>query len=132
MIDIGSNSVRLVVYEGALRAPTPIFNEKILCGLGRSIATTGTLGAESVERALRALRRFHAIARTLRVKTLLPFATAAVRDATNGPDFCACAEDILKTRIQILSGNREAELASNGILMAFAEADGCRRRSWWR
>ncbi|MFM1815198.1 MAG: hypothetical protein RLZ98_1893 [Pseudomonadota bacterium] len=124
VIDIGSNSVRLVVYEGALRAPTPIFNEKILCGLGRNIASTGSLGAASVERALAALRRFHAIARVLQVKTLLPFATAAVRDAANGPDFRARGEEILGTPIQILSGHREAALASNGILMAFANANG--------
>ena len=58
VVDIGSNSVRLVVYEGATRAPTPLFNEKVLCGLGRSIATTGRLGADAVARALRALRRF--------------------------------------------------------------------------
>ncbi len=56
VIDIGSNSVRLVVYEGAVRAPTPLFNEKVLCGLGRSIASTGKLGGEAVERALAALR----------------------------------------------------------------------------
>lgn len=124
VIDIGSNSVRLVVYEGALRAPTPIFNEKILCGLGRSVASTGSLGATSAERALLALRRFHAIARTLRVKTLLPFATAAVRDASNGKEFCARAEQILKTPIRILTGEREARLASSGIQMAFARADG--------
>lgn len=124
VIDIGSNSVRLVVYEGATRAPTPIFNEKILCGLGRSIASTGNLGTDSVERALKALRRFHAIARTLQVKSLLPFATAAVRDATNGPEFKARAEELLQTPIQILSGEREAELASQGIMMAFADPNG--------
>ena len=61
VVDIGSNSVRLVVYEGAVRAPTPLFNEKVLCGLGRSVATTGRLGADAVERALRALRRFRAL-----------------------------------------------------------------------
>jgi exopolyphosphatase/guanosine-5'-triphosphate,3'-diphosphate pyrophosphatase len=61
VVDTGSNSVRLVVYEGATRAPTPLFNEKVLCGLGRSIATTGRLGADAVARALRALRRFRAL-----------------------------------------------------------------------
>ena len=54
VIDIGSNSVRLVVYEGATRAATPVFNEKILCGLGRSVATTGRLGKEGIDRALAA------------------------------------------------------------------------------
>ena len=53
VVDIGSNSVRLVIYEGAVRSPTPIFNEKVLCGLGRQLASTGHLGEEAVERALR-------------------------------------------------------------------------------
>ena len=66
VIDIGSNSVRLVVYEGAVRSPTPIFNEKVLCGLGRAVGSTGHLGSDSVERALAALTRFRAIARVLR------------------------------------------------------------------
>src|SRR5258708_22561265 len=83
VIDIGSNSVRLVVYEGAVRAPTPVFNEKVLCGLGRSVATTGSLGTEAVERALTALTRFKVIARILSVKNLRGIATAAVRDAPN-------------------------------------------------
>ncbi|HKD57850.1 MAG TPA: exopolyphosphatase, partial [Hyphomicrobiaceae bacterium] len=48
VVDIGSNSVRLVVYEGAVRSPTPIFNEKVLCGLGRQVGSTGHLGADSV------------------------------------------------------------------------------------
>ena len=104
--------------------PTPIFNEKVLCGLGRSIASTGSLGAVSVERALEACRRFRAIAGRLGVKTLLPFATAAVRDATNGPDFKAQAEEILGSPIEILTGEREAQLAANGIIMGFDEADG--------
>ena len=61
VIDIGSNSVRLVVYEGLVRSPTVLFNEKILCGLGKGVAKTGCLEPDSVEMALRTLRRFHAI-----------------------------------------------------------------------
>lgn len=124
VIDIGSNSVRLVIYEGAVRAPTPLFNEKVLCGLGRSIATTGTLGAEAVERALAALRRFQAIASVLEVKRLSAVATAAVRDARNGAEFIARAEEVCGCPIQLLSGEREAELAAQGILMGFGAADG--------
>src|SRR5690606_25787907 len=109
VIDIGSNSVRLVVYEGAVRAPTPIFNEKVLCGLGRSVATTGMLGGEAVERALAALRRFGAIARILDVKQLSAVATAAVREARDGPAFIARAEQACGCAVQVLSGSREAE-----------------------
>src|SRR6185437_2612452 len=81
VIDIGSNSVRLVVYEGAVRAPTPLFNEKVLCGLGRAIASTGKLGGEAIDRALAALVRFRSITRILEVKNVRAFATAAVREA---------------------------------------------------
>lgn len=124
IIDIGSNSVRLVVYEGAVRSPAPLFNEKVLCGLGRSVATTGRLGADAVERALAALRRFAAVARILRVKDLRAIATAAVREASNGAEFIAQGEAACGIKIQILSGEREAELAARGILMGFHRPDG--------
>lgn len=124
VIDIGSNSVRLVVYEGAVRAATPLFNEKVLCGLGRSVATTGHLGEEAVNRAIEALSRFRAITRILRVKNLRAIATAAVREAIDGPDFIARGEVASGCRIQILSGEEEAALAAQGILMGFDQADG--------
>lgn len=124
VIDIGSNSVRLVIYEGAVRAATPLFNEKVLCGLGRSVATTGRLGAEAVNRALEALTRFKAVTRILRVKNLRAIATAAVREASDGPDFIARGEAVCGCPIQILSGEEEAALAAKGILMGFEHADG--------
>ncbi len=106
--DIGSNSVRLVVYEGPVRSPTPLFNEKVLCGLGRSVASTGRLGEDAVERALHALRRFRAIARILGVKNLRAIATAAVREAENGPEFIAQARKLPAAGlIQVLSGERK-------------------------
>jgi exopolyphosphatase/guanosine-5'-triphosphate,3'-diphosphate pyrophosphatase len=124
VIDIGSNSVRLVVYEGAVRSPTPIFNEKVLCGLGRNLATTGHLGGEAVERTLEALRRFRAVARVLKVKNLKAFATAAVRDAGDGEIFIARGEKACGVKIEILSGEREARLAAQGIRMGFLDPDG--------
>jgi exopolyphosphatase/guanosine-5'-triphosphate,3'-diphosphate pyrophosphatase len=124
VVDIGSNSVRLVVYEGAVRSPTPIFNEKVLCGLGRQVGSTGRLGTESVAQALEALSRFKAIARILGVKNIWAIATAACRDASDGPDFIARGERVLGARIQVLSGQREAELAANGIMMGFRTPDG--------
>ena len=124
VIDIGSNSVRLVIYEGAVRAPTPIFNEKVLCGLGRTVATTGRLEDTAVERAITALMRFRAIARVLGVKNLRAIATAAVREASNGREFLARGEEASGTRIEVLSGEQEAELAAQGIMMGFVDADG--------
>jgi hypothetical protein len=69
VIDIGSNSVRLVVYEGVTRSPTPLFNEKTLAGLGREVQTKGLLAADAVEKALGALMRFRALCDTMQVTT---------------------------------------------------------------
>jgi exopolyphosphatase / guanosine-5'-triphosphate,3'-diphosphate pyrophosphatase len=124
VVDIGSNSVRLVVYEGAVRTPTPIFNEKVLCGLGREIASTARLDEESVKRALDALTRFRAITKILEVKHVRAIATAACRDAINGPEFIIRGEKALGTAIHVLSGQQEAELAAKGILMGFRSPDG--------
>ena len=120
VVDIGSNSVRLVVYEGAVRSPTPIFNEKVLCGLGRQVGSTGHLGADSIASALDALSRFKAITRILGVKNIWAIATAACRDASDGPNFIARGERALGARIQILSGQREAELAGRPELAHLA------------
>jgi len=92
IIDIGSNSVRLVAYEGLTRAPTPIYNEKLLCGLGRNVVTTGRLPEDAVERALQALVRFRVLCDTIGVAETYVLATAAARDASNGPAFIEAAE----------------------------------------
>src|SRR6202142_3504258 len=87
VIDIGSNSVRLVVYEGLTRSLTPIFNEKALCGLGREVQSTGMLAPDAVEQALASLKRYRALCNTMGVKKVLAIATAACRDARNGRSF---------------------------------------------
>src|SRR5207249_7587862 len=109
VIDIGSNSVRLVVYEGLTRSPTPIFNEKVLAGLGREVQTTGLLAADAVEKALAALRRFRMLCERMDVADLWVLATAACRDARNGKAFVAEAARICRTKIDVVSGTREAE-----------------------
>src|SRR5277367_6324371 len=105
VIDIGSNSVRLVVYEGLTRSPTELFNEKALCGLGREVQSTGLLAADAVEQALAALKRYRGLCRTMGVKKTLAIATAACRDAKNGDAFIKFAERIIRTEIDILSGS---------------------------
>jgi exopolyphosphatase/guanosine-5'-triphosphate,3'-diphosphate pyrophosphatase len=86
IIDIGSNSVRLVAYEGLSRAVTPIYNEKVLCGLGRHVATTGRLDDEAVDRALRALVRFRVLCDTMQVSEVFVLATAAARQSLRPAD----------------------------------------------
>ncbi len=124
VIDIGSNSVRLVIYEGLTRSPTPIFNEKVLAGLGREVQSTGLLAADAVEKALAALRRFRALCDTAGVKRMWCVATAACRDAENGPDFIAAAERICRKRIAVLSGREEATLSALGVVSGLYRPDG--------
>lgn len=124
VIDIGSNSVRLVVYEGLTRSPTPIFNEKVLAGLGREVQSKGLLAPEAVETTSIALKRFRALCDTLQVKRVLGIATAACRDARNGPAFIRDAERICRTRIDVLSGRREAQLSALGVVSGFYKPDG--------
>lgn len=124
IIDIGSNSVRLVVYEGVSRTPTPIFNEKVLCGLGRAVLTTGLLPTDGMERAYDALMRFRVLCDVMSVSDLIVFATAAARDAHNGADFIENCRKIIKTDIAILSGRREAELSALGIISGFWKPQG--------
>ena len=87
VIDIGSNSVRLVVYERLSRSPAALFNEKALCGLGRGLASTGKLDGAAVDYAIASIRRFCLLIGQMRVRSVYVFATAAVREATNGADF---------------------------------------------
>src|SRR5215212_4706196 len=124
VVDIGSNSVRLVVYEGHTRSPTSIFNEKVLCGLGREVHSTGLLASDAVEKALAALRRFRALCDRIEVEKLWVLATAACRDAKNGKSFIAQAQRICCTGIDVISGKREAELSSLGVVSGFHHPDG--------
>ena len=124
IVDIGSNSVRLVAYEALTRAPTPTFNEKVLCGLGRGVASSGVLPEDGVARALMALQRFRILCDIMEIRDVRALATAAVRDAANGPQFLALAERALGCRIQLLAGAREAQLAAYGVVSSIHRADG--------
>ena len=124
VIDIGSNSVRLVVYEGLTRSPTPIFNEKVLAGLGREVQTTGLLAQDAVDKALAALRRFRTLCDRIDVPGLWVIATAACREASNGKAFVEEAQRICGTKIEVISGKREAELSALGVVSGFHRPDG--------
>ena len=124
VFDIGSNSVRLVVYEGLTRSPTPIFNERTLAGLGREVQSTGLLAADAVETALRALRRYRALCDTMQVGQIWAIATAACRDARNGGAFVAEAQRICGVPIDVLSGKRESQLTALGVVSGIHQADG--------
>ncbi len=124
VIDIGSNSVRFVVFDGAARSPAYYFNEKILCGLGVGFAETGRLNPDGRVRALKALKRFAALTKAMDVRPLLTVATAAVRDAEDGPEFQA---DVLREaglKIRVLDGAQEARLSAQGVLLGWPGAEG--------
>ncbi|WP_017671324.1 Ppx/GppA family phosphatase [Blastomonas sp. AAP53] len=123
IVDIGSNSVRLVVFSGPRRNPALIFNEKVMAGLGRSLAETGTIDEASMTRAILALERFRVVAREMDVDETVCVATAAVRDASNGEEFTRRVA-ALGLDITILSGEDEARTSAMGVLSAIPDADG--------
>ncbi|GMG81662.1 Ppx/GppA family phosphatase [Paralimibaculum aggregatum] len=124
VIDVGSNSVRMVVFDGPCRTPAVLYNEKVLCGLGSELDRTGRLAPEGARRALRALSRFTALAPQLRVGALAGIATAAVREAADGPDFVEEVARRSGIRLRVVSGSEEAELAARGVLFGNPGAEG--------
>ena len=124
VIDVGSNSVRLVVYDGASRAPAYMFNEKVACGLGAAIGETGRLAPNGVAAALATLRRFAALADRMKVAALDAVATAAVRDAADGTDFVRRVEAETGLRLRVISGDEEARLSAVGALVGEPMATG--------
>lgn len=124
IIDVGSNSIRLVVYERASRAPLPVFNEKVLCGLARGLDATGRLNASGVELALANIDRFVTLAHNMKVKSLDLLATAAVRDAADGADFMREIERRPGIKAHIVSGKDEAQYSGCGVMCGMPDAAG--------
>lgn len=123
VIDIGSNTVRLVVYDGPQRVPRTMWNEKIVARLGRDLATTGRIPDEASEQALAALARFALLIRELGVTDVQTVATAAAREAENGGEFLERVRE-LGLAPQLLSGEEEVVAAAYGVIGAFPDARG--------
>lgn len=124
VVDVGSNSVRLVVFDGAARSPAYFYNEKIMCALGAGLSETGVLNPEGRVRALNALRRFQHLARGMDLPPLTVVATAAVREASDGPDFCEEVERETGLRIWVIDGEEEARLSAQGVLLGWPGSYG--------
>lgn len=124
VIDIGSNSVRFVVYDGLKRVPRQLFNEKTPCGLGHGVAETGRLEEAAKEKTRRCIRRYTHLARTIGLQSLHAVATAALRDAADGSAFVRELERENALNIEIISGEREAYLAAQGIIASMHRPDG--------
>jgi exopolyphosphatase/guanosine-5'-triphosphate,3'-diphosphate pyrophosphatase len=124
VVDIGSNSLRLVIYDGMRRAPRTLFNEKVMCGLGRNLEATGRLDPDGVALARDNLQRFVALARSIGVRRLDVLATAAVRDASDGRGFVAEIQRRHRLKVRVLSGGEEGRLSGFGVLAGIPEANG--------
>lgn len=124
VVDVGSNSVRLVVFDGAARSPAYFYNEKLLCALGDGLSETGRLNPEGRVRALNAMRRFKYLADGMGLPQLTAVATAAVRDAEDGDEF---REEVLRetgVKIWVIDGEEEARLTAQGVLLGWPGSYG--------
>ncbi|MDZ4136814.1 MAG: Ppx/GppA family phosphatase, partial [Paracoccaceae bacterium] len=124
VVDVGSNSVRMVVFDGAARSPAYFYNEKVMAGLGKGLAETGHLHPEGRIRALSALKRFALLAEGMGIAPLTVVATAAVREASDGPEFQAMVLAQTGLRLWVIDGDEEARLSAQGVLLGWPEAQG--------
>ena len=124
VIDIGSNSVRLVLYRLEGRAVWTVFNEKVLAGLGRDLGVTGKLSPEGVQAAKTALKRFAAVIEGVRPERTFVAATAAVREAQDGQTFCDMVAAETGLTVRVLSGEEEARYSALGVLAGAPESRG--------
>ena len=124
VVDVGSNSVRLVVFDGAARSPAYFYNEKIMCALGAGMSETGRLNPEGRTRAVEALRRFQMLANGMDTGPLVTVATAAVRDAEDGAEFCAEVERETGLKLWVIDGREEARLSAQGVLLGWPGSYG--------
>jgi exopolyphosphatase/guanosine-5'-triphosphate,3'-diphosphate pyrophosphatase len=124
VIDVGSNSVRLVIYRLDGRAIWTVYNEKALAGLGRDLPSTGRLSPEGVEVALTAIRRFRALLDGWRAEDVTAAATAAVREAADGPAFLKRVREETGLSVRVLTGEEEARYAALGVIAGQPDAEG--------
>lgn len=124
VVDVGSNSVRMVVFDGAARSPAYFYNEKVMAGLGKGLAETGRLNPEGASRALSALKRFSLLAEGMGISPLTVVATAAVREAEDGPAFREKVLAETGLRLWVIDGDEEARLSAQGVLLGWPDAKG--------
>lgn len=124
IMDIGSNSIRLMVYEGLGAVPLPVFNEKAQCALAHNLAQTGLLPKDGVAKAYKAIERYAAIIKAMGAEKCIALATAAIREARDGQQFVAEVEKRFGIKVRVIDGTEEAELAGLGVLASMHDVDG--------
>ena len=124
IIDIGSNSIRMLIYEDFNSSIVPFFNEKAVCELGKNLDKSRKLNKSGKEYAIKVLKRFNEILNVSKINNFQIIATAALREATDAQDFVKEIENIFSTSVKILSGDQEAEYAAEGVKVSFKNVDG--------
>jgi exopolyphosphatase/guanosine-5'-triphosphate,3'-diphosphate pyrophosphatase len=124
IIDLGSNSIRMLIYDNLLNSQIPIFNEKAICELGKNLDKTGKLDPKGSDFALSVLQRFKRILSNLKVKKFKIIGTAAVREATDSKLFVDKVQKILKKKVEVLTGIKEAENSALGVIIGFQKVNG--------
>ncbi len=124
VLDVGSNSVRMVVFDGAARSPAYFHNEKVMAGLGSGLKESGRLNPAGRKRAVEAIGRFAALAKNMGVSPLATVATAAVREAEDGPDFCREVLEKTGVKLHVIDGEEEARLSAQGVLLGWPGSYG--------
>jgi len=124
IIDLGSNSIRMLIYDNLLNSQIPIFNEKAICELGKNLDKTGKLDPKGSEFALSVLQRFKRILINLKVKKFKIIGTAAVREATDSKLFISKVQKIFKKKVEVLTGIEEAENSALGVIIGFQKVNG--------
>jgi exopolyphosphatase/guanosine-5'-triphosphate,3'-diphosphate pyrophosphatase len=124
IIDLGSNSIRMLIYDDFKLNPIPLFNEKAVCKLGKNLDKSKKLNADGCVSALKVLNRFKEILEVSEVRNLQIVATAALREADDAKSFLDKVEEIFNTEPRVLTGEEEAETAANGVILGFGNIDG--------
>jgi exopolyphosphatase / guanosine-5'-triphosphate,3'-diphosphate pyrophosphatase len=124
IIDLGSNSIRMLIYQDFTNSQIPVFNEKAVCALGKTLDKTGRLDPEGVEYAYNVLERFKNILDNSKISSCEVIATAAVREAKDSKEFIEKVEQILNQKVNVLTGEEEAERSALGVISGFEKADG--------
>ncbi len=124
IIDLGSNSIRMLIYDNLLNSQIPVFNEKAICELGKNLDKTGKLDPKGSDFALSVLQRFKRILSNLKVKKFKIIGTAAIREATDSKLFVAKVQKILKKKVEVLTGIQEAENSALGVIIGFQRVNG--------
>lgn len=115
-IDIGTNSVLLLIAEQSARGPVAIVERATITRLGQGVDRTGQLAPDACERTLACLRAYASSIAEHSAERVVAVGTSAMRDASNGAEFRARARELLGVEPRVISGDEEAALTFTGAL----------------